>query len=96
LRKAYVVARKLKITDFEEWIHKELNGYPETVDEIPQYREVSGEVKGWNPVRGWIPVIFENPKLTEKISNIKIIQPVTELENLSCSRKQQLILYQNP
>jgi hypothetical protein len=27
LRKAYVIARKLKIADFERYIHNELNGY---------------------------------------------------------------------
>lgn len=26
LRKAYLVARKLKLTDFEEWINNEQNG----------------------------------------------------------------------
>ena len=27
LRKAYVVARKLKLDEFEEWVNSELNGY---------------------------------------------------------------------
>lgn len=27
LRKAYLVARKLKLKEFEEWINHELNGY---------------------------------------------------------------------
>ena len=27
LRKAYLVARKLKLSDFEEWINNEQNGY---------------------------------------------------------------------
>jgi hypothetical protein len=27
LRKAYIIARKLKVKDFELWINNELNGY---------------------------------------------------------------------
>lgn len=55
LRKAYLVARKLKLTDFEEWINNEQNGY---VGEIPEYRMIGGEYKALNPYRGWIPVVL--------------------------------------
>lgn len=27
LRKAYLVARKLKLQEFEDWVNNELNGY---------------------------------------------------------------------
>lgn len=27
LRKAYIIARKLRVTDFEKWLNNELNGY---------------------------------------------------------------------
>ena len=55
LRKAYLVARKLKLTDFEEWINNEQNGY---VGEVPEYRMIGGEYKALNPYRGWIPVVL--------------------------------------
>lgn len=55
LRKAYLVARKLKLTDFEEWINNEQNGY---VGKVPEYRMIGGEYKALNPYRGWIPVIL--------------------------------------
>lgn len=42
LRKAYLVARKLKLKEFEEWINKEQNGYSK---EVPNYRNVAGEIK---------------------------------------------------
>ena len=58
LRKAYLVARKLDIKDFEEWINSELNGYTD-YDKIPDYREIRGQVKAWNPYHGWIPVIIQ-------------------------------------
>ena len=36
LRKALVVASKLKVKEFEEWINNELNGYGDT-DKIPEH-----------------------------------------------------------
>lgn len=59
LRKAYLVARKLKLNEFEKWIDSELNGY-KNLYKIPDYRLLRGEVKAWNPYHGWIPVIFED------------------------------------
>ncbi len=58
LRKAYLIARKLHLKDFGEWLNKELNGYG-TKDKVPNYRILRGEVKAWNPTRGWIPVLFD-------------------------------------
>ena len=55
LRKAMVVAKKLRIPDFELWVSHELNGYPPGA-EIPKYREVVGDVEAWNPYNGWIPI----------------------------------------
>lgn len=40
LRKAYLVAKKLKLQEFKEWINNELNGYGDK-DEIPKYRLLS-------------------------------------------------------
>ena len=57
LRKAYLIARKLQLKDFEQWVSKELNGYNGS-DNIPAYRYLRGEVKAWNPYHGWIPVVF--------------------------------------
>ncbi|WP_409287425.1 AbiTii domain-containing protein [Pseudomonas guariconensis] len=54
LRKALLVSRKLKIKDIEEWLDDELNGYE--LRSVPSYRLISGELKAFNPYRGWIPV----------------------------------------
>lgn len=54
LRKALLVSRKLKIKDIEEWLNDELNGYE--TRSVPSYRMVTGELKAFNPYRGWIPV----------------------------------------
>lgn len=54
LRKALLVSRKLKIKDIEEWLNDELNGYETRA--VPGYRMITGELKAFNPYRGWIPV----------------------------------------
>lgn len=76
LRKAYLVARKLKLKEFEEWVEHELNGYDNS--DVPDYRVFRGELKAWNPYHGWIPVVIENDtgKLTihearDSIANLK-------------------------
>lgn len=79
LRKALVISHKLKLGEFKEWIEKELNGYHETA-EIPQYREFKGTVKGWNPVNGWIPVIFDNSEEAEIRSRRKTGQTIAKFE----------------
>lgn len=81
LRKALVVARKLGQSEFQKWIEKELNGYADGKD-IPDYREVKGEVRGWNPYRGWIPLIFEDSKMGQQFSRRRSGQPIAELEHL--------------
>ncbi len=64
LRKAFVVAKKLKITEFENWVTHELNGY-ENAEDIPKYRQVNGKVQVWNLYHGWQPVIFQDHKTEE-------------------------------
>ncbi len=81
LRKAYIVARKLKIAEFEEWLSKELEGYT-NISEIPEYREVVGEVKAWNPYHGWQPVFFEESHVAEIASKSTNGQRIAEIENL--------------
>lgn len=56
LRKALLVSRKLKIRDIEEWLNDELNGYEGRP--VPSYRIVTGELKGFNPYRGWVPIML--------------------------------------
>lgn len=81
LRKGLVVAKKLKIKDFEDWINYELNGYSSN-DEIPDYREAQGEVKAWNPYNGYIPIIFKDSQREIMLCKRKTGQSVAELECL--------------
>lgn len=81
LRKALVVARKLKIKEFDDWISKELEGYSDN-SEIPDYREMVGVVEGWNPTRGWQPIFFQTTKDERKITKRKLGHRIAELESL--------------
>ncbi|RUS93448.1 hypothetical protein DSM106972_096440 [Dulcicalothrix desertica PCC 7102] len=76
LRKALVVAKKLDIQEFENWIELELNGYTE-IESIPEYRFVQGQLKGHNPFRGWQPIVVMD---TESIESYEIIRnpPITD------------------
>ena len=81
LRQAYIIARKLKINDFEIWINNELNGYKED-DSIPEYRNIFGNIEAWNPYRGWVPVIIDDIEVYDKLTMYKIGQGIPELENI--------------
>lgn len=79
LRKALVVAKKLEIPDFEEWISDELNGY-DTKD-VPLYRELQGSVRVFNPYRGWQPMFFEDTGIADKLSRRQVVNSICEFEN---------------
>lgn len=80
IRKAHVIARKLALLEFDEWLDKELNGYP-TID-VPDYRKIKGELKGWNPYNGWIPLLFENNELEKTVCDREIVNSIINLEEM--------------
>lgn len=81
LRNALVVARKLDVTDIQAWIEYELGGYPEGA-EIPDYRLIRGNVHGWNPYHGWIPVTFESSEDAEFYSTQQCGIAIPEIEHV--------------
>jgi AbiTii len=81
LRKALVVANKLNVAKFQNWIELELRGYDPDA-QVPRYRVVKGELKAFNPLAGWIPIVFADPEMTKHLSQCKIHQAVGELEAL--------------
>lgn len=91
IRQAYVLSRKLQIPEFEAWIKREMYGYSDD-DEIPKYRVVNSEIKAFNPLRGWIPVIFEMPKIAENLSSIPISQAIGEVESLTQGKEDDYII----
>ncbi|MCW5773609.1 MAG: hypothetical protein KIT16_18350, partial [Rhodospirillaceae bacterium] len=83
LRKAKIAAVKLGLKDSIAWVEHELNGYSGNA-EIPEYRKVYGSPRGFNPYRGWEPILFTgDPKTQELISSFQVGMPVSELEHLS-------------
>ena len=84
LRKAHLIASKLKLVEFDQWISYELNGYS-TPDYIPEYRTVRGVLKGLHPYHGWIPVVIPDSELEKAICEKKINQPISELISLTDS-----------
>lgn len=82
LRKAHVIAVKLGLTEFDQWISRELNGYHGN-DIIPEYREVRGVLKALNPYQGWIPTMLTDDELESKICTIRVPNSISEIVSLS-------------
>lgn len=78
MRKAYLVARKLNLKEFEEWINQEQNGYD---GQVPEYRYISGEIKAWNPYHGWIPMVL-SADVADMISKMPIPTSISELQDV--------------
>lgn len=83
LRKAHLIAVKLKLTEFDAWIQLELRGYSHKKrEEIPDYRNVKGVLKAFNPYNGWIPAQCTDDELEKMICEQKMWQPIGELQEL--------------
>lgn len=91
MRKAYLVARKLNLKDFEEWISQEQNGYKQ---EVPEYRNIGGEIKAWNPYHGWIPMVL-SADITDLISKTPIPTSISELQDIYNSSEGTVCLSVN-
>ena len=68
LRKALVVAAKLNVGEFRQWIEQELHGYKGDADSIPKYRHIKGELKATHPMYGLVPAIISDSELEDKLS----------------------------
>lgn len=78
LRKAFLVARKLQLKEFEKWIQCEQNGYK---NEVPEYRKIGGSIKAWNPYHGWCPVIFQG-EIGNLLQSMPLINPIATISDL--------------
>lgn len=88
LRKAYLVARKLKLKEFENWISNEQNGYK---GEIPEYRVISGLIRAWNPYHGWMPVVMQG-KLADEAGKMPLKMPIATIADSYKESDDSLIL----
>jgi hypothetical protein len=84
LRKALIVATKLQIADFSDWIRAELDGYYD--NDVPKYRIVSTSVKAINPLNGrHMPIFSDGPGRGDEFSRQKMGMPVGKINALLAS-----------
>ena len=81
LRKAHLIAVKLKLSDFDQWIQYELNGYTDQ-SECPEYRKQQGILKYYNQYHGWCSILIQNDELEKKICKIEIMNSISEIISL--------------
>lgn len=91
LRRAKLILKDTDKKEFKDWLNKESNGYDKD-EKVPEYRMIHGEPKGWNPYRGWIPFIIDNPKTQELLSTRGSSQSIAELESLIENNKSSVHL----
>lgn len=93
LRKAHLIASKLKLQEFDIWIMHELNGYADEEQEnIPEYRKVKGTLKAWNPYNGWIPVIFQNSEFQSLLCTKLLENSISEILELYKTSKGHVMI----
>ncbi len=81
LRKSRMVATKLGLKDFNEWLDREINGY-DYKDEIPQYRIIFGDLRADNPMNGIaMPIRFE-PKIMNELCRAEVRQAIGSIESI--------------
>lgn len=87
LRKAHIIASKLNLTEFDNWINFELNGYKDRND-VPSYRYVDGVLKAFNPYIGWIPTAISDYDFEKTITHHKVSESVSSIIKLIEQNKE--------
>lgn len=91
LRKAHLIAVKLKLSDFDQWIQYELNGYTDK-ESCPEYRKVRGTLKYFNQYYGWYPIIIPNNEIEKIICERKLSNSISKIVSLSDSSENDLLM----
>lgn len=81
LRKAHIIATKLKLDEFDKWIQQELNGY-KSESQTPEYRKIKGVLKALSPRNGWVPAVISNSDIEQAISERKLRDPISVIVEL--------------
>lgn len=88
LRKAYLVATKLKLQDASVWIQHEMQGYPVDVD-VPAYRKGTGRLHWMNPVtKNLCPIIVNGHRGLEEIETWHNRESVTVIQSLADAKEK--------
>ncbi len=78
LRKALIVSSKLNLSDFEDWIKSELNGYRND-SSLPEYRKARAEIRAAHPVQGFIPFVIDLPQIEDELRDFYIQDSVRSI-----------------
>lgn len=87
LTKALMISNELELTDFNEWINLELNGYKDNMDKLPDYRRLECEVRGnfieqvgFNLVTtSNVPISNLPDEINEQLRNVLVYFSILEL-----------------
>jgi|WetSurMetagenome_2_1015567.scaffolds.fasta_scaffold247409_1 hypothetical protein len=90
LRKALVVARKLKIAEIQEWIENELNDYSKN---CPEYRSVRGQVRVQNALAGSQVLPFQDAEFAELLSVRPCGKSIAEIERITADTAPDKVVY---
>ena len=87
LRQAHLIASKLELKDFDQWISYELNGYPNP-GSCPDYRKVKAKLMARNAFGSLTPVIIPDIKLEDTIGDHRFSESISEIEKLCRNPKE--------
>lgn len=87
LRKSLIVATKLNLTEFKEWILCELNGYKDE-SSLPYYRVVKGQPKAEHPTYGLVSFAINNAEIAKIFDRIPILESIESLQHIIHSHKE--------
>ena len=103
LRKCKILAYRLGNIDFKNWVESELNGYPENLDVLPDYRVLYVNSKGnfsgnfGSGLNNIDMLVYTLPsEFYEQMSTAKFINPIATLENLTNGNSTVLSQDWNP
>ena len=92
LRKAKLIASKLELENFQQWLESELSGYNCPLNDLPEYRKALGAPKMFHPYGGWQNIVIGDSKLSTIISTCHLPQAVSELEHMVKSNDSGFVI----
>lgn len=95
LRKALLIATKLGLKDFRQWVLNELNGY-DNIDDLPDYRVIYGDLRVHNPYRGYIPFVIQHSEISEMVRRVQVMQSVDSLSHVLTEAEGQIVTFPFP
>lgn len=87
LRQAHLIASKLELKDFDQWISYELNGYPNP-GSCPDYRKVKAKLMARNAFGSLTPVVIPDIELEDTIGDQRFLESISEIEKLCRNPKE--------